>query len=1124
MTNCASNLLRASILGATLLTLTSCGGGGGGAGTSASPPTTYSVSATVSGLTGSGLTVSFNGGTPVPLSSNGTVTLASRLVNGASYSVTVVASPVNPSETCNVSGGSGMVAGSNVNLPITCTTANTPQASTQVQADPTIPDSITSTVAMVVTASGQGALGSWIQINVNTTTGDTPALALDSGGHLVLAAMASSNQTAFTADSTAVAMVRLALFDLSTTMSGGNIDAAIRAAAAYAQLLSQINTDLASGTRPLSDSKVALDVLTVVSQVAPTVIVTASADRRSAKSVTNQTVSTNPFTVISGGGSKAGPGVQVQLYQQGPGTAQIQVVNNMAIPWSVSSTYANGNQLVAAMLVAAGSSPNIASANSPFNLTLTQNGDTYNQIAVDNGAAVVSGMGKLYNKAFNTPCFSSIALPLLKAQMAPYEQQGTNITLSQVVNALPQALTTTTVTSVLKSCAPAIIQYLGIQTVLLYQGVYVYYADLIAGILASPVAAIAAVVLYGASIIVEDEEATQYQDQTYQDLVCAALDFTIHSCVAALTFSPPTVVLAPSATTTVSVLGWADAGATQSTPLPGDIQVSAVESSTIASVAYQSGTATVTAGTLDTIPAPQSQSTMTFTASDPATATQSTVPLAVTVAVPTIVPSISGAIVVPTTDQTLTATLQGPAGMVLPGGITWTPDQSSATIIPVSTTGNTGTWTIPANAAPDKITISARDPSGDKYGPVTITVFAQIGTTTSVDPNPGSLPVTGGLVSLTASVAPVQAAPAGVPPPSGTVTYSDQNGVLCLAQPLSQPCNAQILVAPDTITAAYSGDLNYAASSGQTTVTLSPLILSISPSAPTVIVGSTMTLSVSATDTSGNLVTTPPNLQWTSSDSSLATVSAALVTGIAVGSTTITVTDPASGATAAVTVIIVGAKFALNPSGVSVTFGLADLGIGGYSQISGPSSESQNCASPCAQFGANGGTYSGTLSVTDVWMYGLPGYPNITTASNLLGSITFTGGTNPSMTATNNWAVTSTTGAFDANFGGTFLFTTGSAFTVTASCTSSWVAVDTTFCGGNLAASIVISQVGGAQIQPVISTGSAQFILPAPGQYRLTWQTLGGNGGGCCLTEAGSGATPSGSASVTISVVFQPSG
>jgi 6-phosphogluconolactonase (cycloisomerase 2 family) len=75
---------------------------------------TYSAIAYVSGLAGSGLTLSYNGGAPIAVSRNGAFTAASGLAIGTAYSVAVVGQPTNPAQTCVLSNGSGAVATANV--------------------------------------------------------------------------------------------------------------------------------------------------------------------------------------------------------------------------------------------------------------------------------------------------------------------------------------------------------------------------------------------------------------------------------------------------------------------------------------------------------------------------------------------------------------------------------------------------------------------------------------------------------------------------------------------------------------------------------------------------------------------------------------------------------------------------------------------------------------------------------------------------------------------------------------------------------------------------------------------------------------------------------------------------
>lgn len=111
---------------AILSVLTACGGGGGGGSPPPPPPppvTTYTVTATVTGLAGSGLTLLDSGGDSKAVSANGSVTFATALATAATYAVTVGTQPTTPSQTCTVTNGSGTIAGANVtNVAVACVT------------------------------------------------------------------------------------------------------------------------------------------------------------------------------------------------------------------------------------------------------------------------------------------------------------------------------------------------------------------------------------------------------------------------------------------------------------------------------------------------------------------------------------------------------------------------------------------------------------------------------------------------------------------------------------------------------------------------------------------------------------------------------------------------------------------------------------------------------------------------------------------------------------------------------------------------------------------------------------------------------------------------------------------
>jgi hypothetical protein len=83
---------------------------------------TFTVGGTVSGLAGTGLTLTDNGGTPLPINSNGQFAFP-PVASGTGYNVMVGTQPANPTQSCSVTNGMGTVAGANVtNIVVACTT------------------------------------------------------------------------------------------------------------------------------------------------------------------------------------------------------------------------------------------------------------------------------------------------------------------------------------------------------------------------------------------------------------------------------------------------------------------------------------------------------------------------------------------------------------------------------------------------------------------------------------------------------------------------------------------------------------------------------------------------------------------------------------------------------------------------------------------------------------------------------------------------------------------------------------------------------------------------------------------------------------------------------------------
>lgn len=155
--------LRACFAGLGILGFAGCGGGGGNP-----PAPTYTVSATISGLAGSGLILS-NGADSVTVAGNGTTTFPTPLRSGSSYAVSIGTQPANPTQTCTVNNASGTVASTNItNITVAC---------------------VTNTYAVGGTVSGLAGAGLMLLYN------GRDELAIDSTGSVTFSTAVASGQT-----------------------------------------------------------------------------------------------------------------------------------------------------------------------------------------------------------------------------------------------------------------------------------------------------------------------------------------------------------------------------------------------------------------------------------------------------------------------------------------------------------------------------------------------------------------------------------------------------------------------------------------------------------------------------------------------------------------------------------------------------------------------------------------------------------------------------------------------------------------------------------------------------------------------------------------------------------------
>lgn len=110
-----------SVIALGLITIVGSNGGGGGGGGGGS--TDFTVSGTVSGLTGTGLILQNNAGDDLSISSDGTFTFSTAISDGDTYHVTVLTPPSG--QACAITNASGTISGANVtDVKVTLTDTN----------------------------------------------------------------------------------------------------------------------------------------------------------------------------------------------------------------------------------------------------------------------------------------------------------------------------------------------------------------------------------------------------------------------------------------------------------------------------------------------------------------------------------------------------------------------------------------------------------------------------------------------------------------------------------------------------------------------------------------------------------------------------------------------------------------------------------------------------------------------------------------------------------------------------------------------------------------------------------------------------------------------------------------
>lgn len=236
--------------------------------------------------------------------------------------------------SCGGSGGEGGPIGTG-GAPPTATLS-----STTVSLDSSVPPAIASAITDVLSPTSAGTIPGSVQIETIPGS-DAMILAMDASGELRLAAMTSGPTTTLNADTTAVALVRIALGALPSGVTAAQANQEIRGAPEYAALVSAVDQAIKSGLTPLADPAVANSVIVVTGQVAEAF----ERQVRPASSAalayaTPRAQPPLPFTLVSGVGGVG------KVYLDGVTSAgEVELVNSMLIAWAASSLDESGHEI-----------------------------------------------------------------------------------------------------------------------------------------------------------------------------------------------------------------------------------------------------------------------------------------------------------------------------------------------------------------------------------------------------------------------------------------------------------------------------------------------------------------------------------------------------------------------------------------------------------------------------------------------------------------------------------------------------------------------------------------------------------------------------------------------------------
>jgi hypothetical protein len=1066
------------------LALVACGGGGGGGSSNTNPaPATYSVTANVSGLSGSGLVLALGSGSNVNVTGNGSVTLESGLSTGAAYSVTIDTQPIKPVQTCSLTGSSGKVSGANADVAVLCVAGNASTvnaAKSTVTIDSSIPTAAQSAVANVISSIDSQPLHSALNIPISFVGGETLVFAVDANNNILLAALATQPNITLSASSTALALTRMALGALPSTLTAADLNSGIQATADFPSLVSAVLTSLTTGNSLITSASVSQAIFRVISEI-PAQYLSAFTDSASdrgnikASPVTQPSLSSAPFDLIS---KATNPSIAGALTVVGAtSSGGLTIKNTTPLVWTFSSTDTSNNPLCApgysttansncAVTIDSSSLTDLLQenlalnlfepSNSPiggngtaFNITAYQGVTalTANVIQIDedllsaiaafatDGAVTPSCIDQTASALFPPASIASIAVQLANGGLA-----GASPAINSYLKTVFGLKNALKLFNAVITCGAAIDVPPGTQPQTFWTAFEVAYAGFLQYLTGSG-SGNAYDFLNGGGLAMRLAYVVSFAGYSKTFGVCeinTSQTYTVSDCTASLSFSPSSVTLVPTTQYTLQPQALDINGG--NTLSPNDLIFTSAQAPSIIELDAQTGA--VTAQPLGG--ATNANATVTATSNSTGINASYTInvnsqPLMTLISVPQSVDPLGGTI-------TLLVSITPPTGAVnspaFNGTVTFSDTQSGVLCSDVTVSSGAASCSPPSPVVPPDY-IRANFMNDTVYAPAsastTVTSSGATPTTLTLVASPMSLPSSGGSATFTATVTPQSTVPSGTPAPTGTMTFADTTGATFCTQPVAVTagagtCTALITAVPDTVAVKYSGDQNYQSSTASLTI---------------------------------------------------------------------------SAATPSLTLV---------PAASNVTFTLTDAGISGDSgPISGPGSANLSCAAPCSGFSAAGASYSNTASYTDVWS--LPGGGTQTNSSTLQGALSFTTGANATFTSTGTWTVVEGGSFADLSGAVDFIITSAYTVSVTSNCSLSYGSVTSGTCTGGAPSAQFLAN-GITPIAPSSGSGNnVQYTLPA-GTYVLDWALVQDTYLGCCAVFP----KPSSASGVfNLSASFQPS-